>query len=369
MMNINVVKDVIYLLSCAVNNISPVKKRVDMMDINAVLDFASHHLVSAAVAMVLEKGGIFDNRILESILASQRKTIVFDNYFNNIKQQLEYKEIWYMPLKGSVIKDMYPEYGMREFADYDILFDKSKSSDVRDIMEDLGFSTKYYGCGNHDVYHKKPMLNFEMHTRLFGEKNIRFYKYYQNIEEKLVGEGCEKQFTPEDFYIYFLAHEYKHYSGAGTGLRSLMDTYILLSSSKMDMGYIAKETEKLGIREFEERNRSLSLNLLGRKKLTLKDKEMLRYMVCSGVHGNILNSVQNSIDKNKYSKLQYMLNRFFVPISKKNKDYIAFKSYYPFFYKHKILLPLLTLYRVARSTKNGKLRAELRAVKSAKSKR
>ena len=32
-----------------------------------------------------------------------------------------------------------------------------------------------------------------------------------------------------------IVHEYKHYSGGGTGLRSLLDTYVYLRKVPLDM--------------------------------------------------------------------------------------------------------------------------------------
>ena len=39
-----------------------------------------------------------------------------------------------MPLKGSVIKDLYPRMGMRQMSDNDILFDAERTKDVRTII-------------------------------------------------------------------------------------------------------------------------------------------------------------------------------------------------------------------------------------------
>ena len=53
--------------------------------------------------------------------------------------------IWYMPLKGTVLKDCYPQFGMREMADHDILFDASRADDVKAIMIEMGYDAKHYG--------------------------------------------------------------------------------------------------------------------------------------------------------------------------------------------------------------------------------
>ena len=112
-------------------------------------------------------------------------------------------------------------------SDYDILFDATRADNVKSIMKNLVFTTKYFGTGNHDVYYKELLCNFEMHRGLFGSTyNEIFYKYYSDVKNQLKkddGNNYGYHFSPEDFYIYITSHEYKHYSDGGTGLCSLLD--------------------------------------------------------------------------------------------------------------------------------------------------
>ena len=243
-----------------------------------------------------------------------------------IRQDLENAHIWHMPLKGALLKEMYPKYGTREFSDHDILFDESRAGDVKAIMEKLGFSSKSFGYGNNDDYIKAPCLHFEMHRALFDLRHDeKLYKYYKNIEKRLLyGTGYERSFSSEDFYIYFLAHEYKHYAEGGTGLRSLLDTWVYLNQMALDEEYVAREVRKLGIADFEKQNRSLSLHLFGGKKLTEPDKKMLDYILSSGTFGTIQHMVENKMREEGWNKLQYALSRFFVPVSKKNRRYALY---------------------------------------------
>lgn len=360
-------QDVVYLASCAINETIPDKARIAAMDLPAVYAFASRHMITAAVAMALESADCKEKSFQQAVAAAQRKAVIFQNAFEAVKKRLEEAGIWYMPLKGAVLKELYPKHGMREFADHDILFDASRAEDVKTIMEGLGFTAKHFGASNHDCYYKNPCLNFEMHRALFGPSHDeKLYTYYQHVEDRLVGDSCEKHFTPEDFYLYFLAHEYKHYAASGTGLRSLMDTCVYLNAMSLDMDYVAAEAEKLGIREFEEKNRSLSLHLFVGGELTDADLRMLDYILSSGTYGTMIHSVSNKLHKNRWTKLQYMLHRFFVPISRKNKDYAAYAGQYPFFYKHKILLPILPFYRTFRAMKEGRFYGEAKAIREAK---
>ena len=358
-------KDLIYLVSCAVNEKKPDTDRIRCMDLDAVYALASRHMLTAAAAFALESAGYTDRRSGTAIAAAMRKTVLFDKEWGEIREKLEEAGIWYMPLKGAVVKAMYPRYGMREFSDHDILFDAAYAGDVKTIMEGLGYTAGHFGINHHDCYYKPPVLNFEMHRALFAPGHEeKLYEYYRDPGKRLIrGSGCARCFTPEDFYLYLLAHEYKHYVISGTGLRSLLDTYVYLRKQPLDMAYVAAEAEKMGIADFEEKNRSLSLHLFSGAALTDADQEMLAYMLASGTYGTLIHRVQNRMRRNDWGRLQYMLNRFFVPVSRKNKDYPAYAGAYPFFYKYKILLPFLPFYRTFRAMKAGRFAAEAAAIK------
>ena len=57
------------------------------------------------------------------------------------------------------------------------------------------------------------------------------------------------RFSDEDFYLFLTAHEYKHYSWGGTGLRSLMDVYVYLKNleGRLDWNYIKEEIRPASI--------------------------------------------------------------------------------------------------------------------------
>lgn len=137
-----------------------------------------------------------------------------------------------MPLKGAIIKEYYPVFGIRQMSDNDILFDEIRANDVWEIMVSLGYSAVKYNEGHRDDYQKPPFNHFEMHRVLFTESNNDiFSNYYKCVKNRLVKDEDNNygyHFTNEDFYIYMIAHEYKHYSWGGTGIRSLLDTYVFL---------------------------------------------------------------------------------------------------------------------------------------------
>ena len=358
---------VISLCRAAINDeVSDIDAGV--VDLDEVYAFASAHMISAVVAAALEKAGVEDERSGSIIARSLWKSAMFDDALSKVEAGLEERQIWYMPLKGAVLKHYYPEYGMREFVDYDILIDPSRADDVKEMMKSLGFTPERYTSSYHNAFYKAPILNFEMHTGLFSPRNgEKLYEYYRDIGNRLIGgRGYERHFTPEDFYLYFLAHEYKHYHSAGIGLRSLLDTYVYLKKESLDMGYVAQEAQKLGIADFEKQNRSLAMHLWGQGKLTPEDRRILDYILSSGSHGSLSHHVQNKIQEGGYSKWQYMLEHFLVPVNEKDSQYAVFAGMYPFFYRHKAFLWLLPFYRTFRAVISGRFRREAGALKRAR---
>lgn len=360
-------EDVIYLAACAVNRVLPDADRVKGMDLALLYHVADFHLLTAITAMALESAGVCDPAFTQAKSKAIRKVILMDAEMKALFARLDAAGIWHMPLKGSVLKDLYPAVGMRQMADHDILIDPSRAADVNEIMESLGFTTEHFGTGVHDTYHKEPVCNFEIHRVLFGESHDdKLVAYYRNVGDRLIkGTGCERHFTPEDFYLYMIAHEYKHYSSGGTGLRSLLDTYIYLRSKALDLEYVTGEAGKLGIADFEAANRSLALHLFDGAELTGTDREMLDYILSSGTYGTIKNRIRNTMKKRNWTKIRYALHRFFVPVSRKNPDYADYAGQYPFFYRHMLLLPFLPFYRTFRAMIEGRFKGEAKAIRDA----
>ena len=340
-----------YLASCAVNGAVPEAERISGINIEAVLSLSSYHLMSAVTAMALDSAGLRNDLVKNAISFSLRKNIFLEAANSSVIRGLEEAGIWYMPLKGAVLKNYYPRFGMREMSDYDILFDAMRAGDVKRIMKNTGFTGKNFGTGNHDVYYKKPLCNFEMHRRLFGiSHDKRFYTYYIDVKDRLIkdkGNNYGYHFIPEDFYVYMTVHEYKHYSAGGTGLRSLLDVYVFLKKFEgtLDFNYISGEVNKLGISEFELKNRTLALNLFGNNELTDENREMLEYILHSGAYGTLENSVKNTLNEyggGTQGKVKYLLTKIFPSVK-------SMKDTYPFFCEHKVLYPLLIIYRLLKA--------------------
>jgi len=344
-------EQLIYLAACAVNQISPDHELVSRMDVEAVLKFASHHQMTALAAAAMKAGGLTDSILDRKLEKAKLINLMFDADRADILRELEKKQIWYMTLKGTVLKQYYPQAWMRQMSDNDILFDATRAEDVRMIMESLGYTTEIFDSEHRDDYERPPLSHFEMHRMLFSSTaDERLYRYFRNFREHLRGDGLIRHLSDEDFYIYMISHEFSHYNWCGTGLRSLLDTYVYLKefADTLDWQYIGDEMRSIGIADFEEKNRLLAQKAYadGRpEKLTREEAGMLSYFATSGAYGTSEHNIENQIKA--VGRYRYLLRRTFISME-------GIKNTFPFFYRHKILLPLLPFYRIYRSWENAK---------------
>lgn len=340
--------DMIYLTACVINGRKPKQERIEALDLPKLFEVCQKHILTACVAYALESAGVKDNDFTQAKEKAIRKNILLDAERRTILRKLEAEKIWYMPLKGALLHNWYPKLGMRQMSDNDILCDGMKMAEVRDIFLDSGYICEHFGHGNHDVYFKEPVLNFEMHSSLFSSMHIgNLNNYFKDVKERLIPDegkeyGCH--FSNEDFYLFMMAHEYKHFSGGGTGVRSLVDTYVFLRKFKnsLDWDYLNAELEKIGIADFERNNRELAIRVFSMQPLSLEDKKLLDYYVMSETYGNIDNLVKNGVKyRGKGSKLRYLVYRFFPPIS-------FLEGSVPWVKKSKMLIPAAYIYRFFR---------------------
>lgn len=102
------------------------------------------------------------------------------------------------------------------------------------------------------------------------------------------------------------------------------------------------------------------MSLFGGKTVT--DEAMLSYILSSAAYGTLDHRVDNAIRKQGGGRLRYILRRLSVPFMASDPRYRVFAGYYPFFYKHRILLPFLPVYRVVRAAAKGRLAPEWKSI-------
>ena len=353
-----------------------------------------HNLVSI-MAQAMEKLGFESDSDIWKRWLKEKNQLIYKSVLMDVEREaiqdfFEKNNIWYMLLKGMVIRKYYPAPELREMADNDILFDNKYSKEVYEFMTARGYKSDDYNKGYHDEYLKPPAYNFEMHRQLVSSKERpKWYEYYKDVKSILIKDTNENRetaannesnntsnqfyFSDNDFYVYFIVHTYKHFLNSGMGLRTVLDVYLYVSNlqEKLDFDYIEEQLKKLDAYDFEQTFRSIAFkmfdeNLEDRKWWDLfdvKEQEMLSYVLEAGTYGNLENSVVHKMgytkgEKKKTSdKARYIFRRLFPSMD-------TIEEFFPFFYKHKWAIPFLYIYRIGKIpfTRRKKVAGELKEV-------
>lgn len=323
-----------YLAACALHDTVP--QLPDQPDLENLYRFCKFHSITAIVSMALEK--VWKTRPADPEMMKKwrqardkaiRKNILLNAERERILNHLESIGCWYMPLKGSLLQFDYPVFGMRQMSDNDILYDKAMTRQVHDFMIDDGYEAVTYQKGNHDEYTKKPLYNMEMHRELFmSAVNPEMAEYYRNIRARLRKDDGNRfgyHFTREDFYIFMVAHAYKHYLHGGVGIRNLLDVYVYVGKyeSEMDWRYLEEELTRFGAWTFDVECRALSQKLFSSPvrtdAWTDAEQRALDLYFTSGAFGTAERVVENRLQSVKgedgsgesAGKLRYILKRMF----------------------------------------------------------
>ena len=361
--------DVLYLLSCAAKGQKAEKNRIDEMDLDALYSLCKEHSITALVSSVIsehlkDKPEQYSKWSQEQMKALYRD-MNFEGERRNILAFLEENGIWYMPLKGVVLKNYYPKPFLREFADNDILFDEKYQTQVEEFMLSRGYKRKQSDSGHVMEYEKEPCFNFEMHRSLYHTNNPVFYDYYKDVKQKLIkdsGNDFGFHFSDEDFYVFMISHAFKHYRDNGVGIRTLLDIYIYnkAKGDSLDYSYIETELEKIESLEYENTMRELSGKAFGGMSQSFSEgeEEILTYYFKSGTYGSLSINMQNRFQKltgesdfSSKGRIKYWFKRVF--------DLKQYKQDFPRAYKTGIAIPFLIIYRAFRGiTKLGSLKKE-----------
>ncbi len=338
-------------------------------DLPVIINIAKDNSILLVTYLALKNEGIslpkkVEDKLSQLLSMNLRKTILFEEERKSLYAYMDEKKIAYLPLKGIIINELYKEYGSREFADNDILFDLKYKKDIKEYFLSKGYEIEQYNEWIHDVYQKKPFFNFEMHKYLFADSRRdetikKFEKYFENYlsKGKKKDDSYERIVSKEDFFIYFMAHFYKHYAHDGCGIRSLLDIKIYLDKNPdISWEYLNEEFKKIGINSFVNEIVSTTNHLFSSEELNEKENGILLYMISNGTYGTLEAGVSNSLKEE--GKMKYIFRRLFPPMT-------FYKVNYPKIYKTKVLIPIIWFKRLfkALTKSRKKIKKELQLVK------
>ncbi len=205
-----------------------------------------------------------------------------------ISDGLEAAGVRHMPLKGLVLKPLYPYPEWRCMGDVDILISSADKERATEVLSAMGCTAGVES--DHECHFRtREGVHIELHKSLVPTYDTDLYAYFSDgFSRARLSEGRQYGMTlsDEDTYIYLVAHMAKHYRAGGVGVRYAVDLYVFRTSCAMDEGYLARELDTLGLGVFEACVRRLSLWWFEGQAADAAVLRMNRFLFSGGVFGD-----------------------------------------------------------------------------------
>lgn len=344
----NIVRAMMNLISCEICGRKPEKPQCVLTDeeMTKLYRLSKSHDLAHLVGDALIKSGLVENNALKAEFKKQIMLAFFRSEkisyeYDRLKNALSEAQIPFMPLKGAVIREYYPEPWMRTSCDIDILV-RQKDSDAAQEVLTGRYGYTYHGKGPHDVSLFSPSkIHVELHYGLVedGRANAAA-KVLENIWDAAVlqeGSAYLYEMPDEYFYFYHIAHMAKHFEIGGCGIRPFIDLWILDRLCGADVKKRNELLEKGGLLKFADAARKLSNVWFDKAEHDNITKQTEEYILRGGVYGNSENRVTLQQQK-QGGRIKYALSKIFIP-------YDVIRFHYPILQKHKWLTPVMEVRR------------------------
>lgn len=278
----------------------------------------------------------------------------------SIKELFTQHKIQHMPLKGSVIRSLYPEPWMRTSCDIDILVHKEDLEKARMLLETELSYKKSAECF-HDISFFSPGgVHVELHFTLIEDFTYpKINEILSSVWERS-SPSPEGEFTftmpTELLYFYHVAHMMKHLFEAGCGIRFFIDLLLLDEKLDFDRDELDKMLDLTGLLDY--RNKSLELARVWFRGGDHTDftRTYENHIIRSGIYGTKESKVLVH-QKRKGGKFKYAMRRIFLP-------YRSLSEMFPVIKKHKWLTPVFEVVRWFKLIFGGKLRSSVSELKA-----
>ncbi len=159
--------------------------------------------------------------VCAGMVASQRQ----DRIARELYDLFDREQFSYMPVKGLLLRELYPAPEMRLMGDLDILVQLDEYPRMRELLLELGYIERVES--DHELIWHKNGVMIELHKRLIPSYNKDYYAVFgDGWQLGKICTGTRYAMTDEDQMVYQLVHFAKHYRDGGIGLRHIVDLYL-----------------------------------------------------------------------------------------------------------------------------------------------
>ncbi|MBQ3063841.1 MAG: nucleotidyltransferase family protein [Clostridia bacterium] len=321
---------------------------------------ATAHDMAHLVAEALDAAGLLNGTDeATQTLRRARFAAVFraeqmDEALAAIREAFSAENIPFLPLKGAVIRELYPARWQRTSCDIDVLVSEENLSAAADALTD-GEEFTLGEKGAHDLsLYSTAGVHVELHYTLV-EDHIPpvIQRLLRAVWRHTFAKAAEHTLDADYFYFYHIAHMAKHFALGGCGIRPLLDLWLLRKhhsyTAELDM-----LLDESGLATFEQSARHLASVWFDDAAHNDVTARMEAFILRGGVYGTLENQI--AVAQKKRGKLGYLLSKIFVP-------YRVLKHQYPIIQRHKWLTPVCHVRRWCKLLLGGEWRRVRRALR------
>lgn len=327
---------------------------LDFAEFKAVFKLAAKHDLGHLVYYVAEHNGILphpaddaEQALLEkaaaSVMSAQYRYVKLEAELAHVGTVFEQEQIPYIPLKGAVLRALYPEPWMRTSCDLDILVHSDDLDRAADALVAVGYETD--GVRNyHDMSLYCDGVHLELHHNLL-ERVPQMDAVLETVWEHTNSKGYYHLETPAFFLFHHLAHMAHHFMGGGCGIRTVMDLWLLLKHSNCSPAEVLPLCERGGLSVFAEQLFALASVWFSDGEHTDTTQRVEQFILYGGVYGS--REQRSASAAARHGTTGAVWRKIFMP-------YTDLKQLYPALDAKPYLTPYYQLCRIATRLKQGR---------------
>ena len=330
--------------------------------LSRILALARRQDLGHLMARTLIGGGMDEGHPLYPALVRQEQLALLratrrDYAIEQISRLLEEEGIDFMPLKGALIRHLYPAPHLRTSCDLDILVREDRVLDAaRAIEERLSYRPEG-GRQYHDYTLLSPDgVRLELHFSL-AENDPRMDGVLSRVREhaRPAAEGAHLHLPSDAFLIlHHTAHAAHHLLMGGCGMRPLIDLHLMHRALMPDEGELDTLLAKSSLTDFHRHALSLAACWFEGRPSEGAEKELERFLLANHLYGSDGSRV--AISRSRRSHAAHLKSRLLLPYEELSVRYPSLRGRRP-------LTPMYQLLRILSLPLSGRLSRSVRELR------
>ena len=292
-------------------------------------------------------------------LLDTKKYIIQNNALQKIGGALDEAKIPYIPLKGAVLRILYPSPHLRTSCDIDVLVKEESLDEAVEAIEnttDFVKKKRYY----HDISMVNSQVHLELHFSIL-ENMENIDKLLSQVWDYAVPDkGSRYKMTPEYLIFHVVAHMSYHMVHGGLGIRPFLDLWLLRTKTEYVEALVRQMCSDCGILTFYEKSCDLADSWMMEKSVPEGLVLLEEYALLGGVFGSKETTVASALRRR--NSFNYLFHRLFLSV-----DVLASEN--PELQEKPYLMPIFQMKRWLRLTDPEKLAQAKKEITSVKSMR